>query len=108
MSWEAAEQKKEEGAQDENEGYWLSMQVLLNRRCFFYCKNVRRLTIQVRNGKKTAILALMDETSKKGKNKKPDSKLFYVYRSTILKKNSYFGGLTLDLTTFISLCVLLN
>jgi len=60
MSWEAAEQKKEEGAQDENEGYWLSM--------------------QVRNGKKTAILALMDETSKKGKNKKPDSKLFYVYR----------------------------
>ena len=43
MSWEAAEQKKEEGAQDENEGYWLSMQVLLNRRCFFYCKNVRVL-----------------------------------------------------------------
>merc|ERR1719193_755635 len=61
MSWEAAEQKKEEAAQDENEGYWLSM--------------------QVRNNKKTAILALMDETSKKGKvNKKPDSKLFYVYR----------------------------
>merc|ERR1719305_2121551 len=61
MSWEAAEQKKDEGAQDENEGYWLSM--------------------QVRNNKKTAILALMDETSKKGKiNKKPDSKLFYVYR----------------------------
>ena len=27
MSWEAAEQKKEEAAQDENEGYWLSMQV---------------------------------------------------------------------------------
>ena len=46
---------------------------------------MQRLTIQVRNGKKTAILALMDETSKKGKNKKPDSKLFYVYRSTILK-----------------------
>merc|ERR1719347_2006881 len=61
MSWEAAEQKKDEAAQDENEGYWLSM--------------------QVRNNKKTAILALMDETSKKGKvNKKPDSKLFYVYR----------------------------
>merc|ERR1719233_2784651 len=61
MSWEAAEQKKEEAAQDENEGYWLSM--------------------QGRNNKKTAILALMDETSKKGKvNKKPDSKLFYVYR----------------------------
>merc|ERR1712130_608712 len=57
----AAEQKKDEAAQDENEGYWLSM--------------------QVRNNKKTAILALMDETSKKGKNnKKPDSKLFYVYR----------------------------
>ena len=36
----------------------------------------------MRNNKKTAILALMDETSKKGKvNKKPDSKLFYVYRS---------------------------
>ena len=51
----------------------------------FYRNNVQRLTIQVRNGKKTAILALMDETSKKGKNKKPDSKLFYVYRSTILK-----------------------
>ena len=85
MSWEAAEQKKEEGAQDENEGYWLSMQVLWNCR-FYYCRYVRRLTIQVRNGKKTAILALMDETSKKGKNKKPDSKLFYVYRSTILKK----------------------
>jgi len=61
MSWEAAEQKKDEAAQDENEGYWLSM--------------------QVRNNKKTAILALMDETSKKGKStKKPDSKLFYVYR----------------------------
>ena len=28
MSWEAAEQKKDEAAQDENEGYWLSMQVL--------------------------------------------------------------------------------
>ena len=27
MSWEAAEQKKDEAAQDENEGYWLSMQV---------------------------------------------------------------------------------
>ena len=39
---------------------------------------------QVRNNKKTAILALMDETSKKGKvNKKPDSKLFYVYRSVL-------------------------
>ena len=28
MSWEAAEQKKDEAAQDENEGYWLSMQVI--------------------------------------------------------------------------------
>ena len=28
MSWEAAEAKKEEVAQDENEGYWLSMQVI--------------------------------------------------------------------------------
>ena len=28
MSWGAAEQKKDEAAQDENEGYWLSMQVL--------------------------------------------------------------------------------
>ena len=28
MSWEAAEQKKDEAAQDENEGYWLSMQGL--------------------------------------------------------------------------------
>ena len=38
----------------------------------------------MRNNKKTAILALMDETSKKGKvNKKPDSKLFYVYRSVL-------------------------
>ena len=33
MSWEAAEQKKEEAAQDENEGYWLSMQVA-TRLCF--------------------------------------------------------------------------
>ena len=28
MSWEAAEAKKDEVAQDENEGYWLSMQVI--------------------------------------------------------------------------------
>jgi len=60
MSWEAAEEKKAEIAVDENEGYWLSM--------------------QVRNNKKTAILALMDESSKKGKEKKKDNKLFYVYR----------------------------
>ena len=47
---------------------------------------------QVRNNKKTAILALMDETSKKGKvNKKPDSKLFYVYRSVILLSTFTYG-----------------
>ena len=69
---------------------------------------MQRLTIQVRNGKKTAILALMDETSKKGKNKKPDSKLFYVYRSTILRNPPYFGGFTLDLTILIILCDFFN
>ena len=35
MSWEAAEQKKEEAAQDENEGYWLSMQVSKSVLIFF-------------------------------------------------------------------------
>ena len=35
---------------------------------------------KVRNNKKTAILACMDETSKKGKTSKKESKLFYVYR----------------------------
>jgi len=60
MSWQAAEEKFAEAACDENEGYWLSM--------------------QVRNNKKTAILALMDETSKRGKDKKKDNKLFFVYR----------------------------
>ena len=46
----------------ENEGFWLSH--------------------QVRNGKKTAILAIMDESAKKGKKKdaKDGSKLFFVYR----------------------------
>ena len=43
----------------------------------------------MRNNKKTAILALMDETSKKGKStKKPDSKLFYVYRLIFLIRSS--------------------
>jgi len=62
MSWEGA-LEKEKDVGDENEGFWLSH--------------------QVRNGKKTAILALMDEGSrhqKKGKEKKDSSKLFYVYR----------------------------
>ena len=55
---------------------------------------------QVRNNKKTAILALMDETSKKGKvNKKPDSKLFYVYRSVQLFSDP--GG-------FCVFCLMLN
>merc|ERR1719419_648752 len=52
MSWEGA-LEKEKDVGDENEGFWLSH--------------------QVRNGKKTAILALMDEGSrhqKKGKEKK--------------------------------------
>ena len=35
---------------------------------------------QVRNNKKTAILAVLDEGSKKKPDKKKDSKLFYVYR----------------------------
>ena len=38
------------------------------------------LIAQVRNNKKTAILAIMDESSKKGKEKKKDSKLYFVYR----------------------------
>ena len=55
---------------------------------------------QVRNNKKTAILALMDETSKKGKvNKKPDSKLFYVYRSVQLFS---------DPGVFCVFCLMLN
>ena len=62
MSWDGAlEKEKEVGG--ENEGFWLSH--------------------QVRNNKKTAILAVMDETSrkeKKGKEKKDTSKLFFVYR----------------------------
>lgn len=60
MSWSTATEKYSESAVDENEGFWLSM--------------------QVRNNKKTAILAVMDDTSKKGKDKKKDNKLFFVYR----------------------------
>jgi len=62
MSWEGAlEREKECGG--ESEGFWLSH--------------------QVRNGKKTAILAVMDEGSrnpKKGKENKEANKLFFVYR----------------------------
>lgn len=62
MSWEGAlEKEKEVGG--ESEGFWLSH--------------------QVRNTKKTAILAIMDESTrnaKKGKEKKDSSKLFFVYR----------------------------
>jgi len=64
MSWEAALARNSEltGA---DEGFWLSH--------------------QVRNNKKTAILALMDESSRKLKSnvaadKRKDAKLFYVYR----------------------------
>ena len=35
---------------------------------------------QVRNSKKTAILAVLEEASKKKSDKKKDSKLFYIYR----------------------------
>ena len=44
MSWEQALEKEKEMASSENEGFWLSH--------------------QVRNGKKTAILAIMDKDSK--------------------------------------------
>ena len=62
MSWDQALEKDKEMAGTDNEGFWLSH--------------------QVRNGKKTAILAIMDETGKKGKKKdaKDGSKLFFVYR----------------------------
>jgi len=63
MSWEQAIEKDKELANTDNEGFWLSH--------------------QVRNGKKTAILAIMDETGKKGKKGKEGkdgSKLFFVYR----------------------------
>jgi len=62
MSWEGALEKEKEVA-GESEGFWLSH--------------------QVRNQKKTAILAIMDESTrnpKKGKEKKDSSKLFFVYR----------------------------
>ena len=61
MSWEQALEKEKEMASSENEGFWLSH--------------------QVRNGKKTAILAIMDETGKKTKKSKQEGKgLFFVYR----------------------------
>ena len=61
MSWDQALEKEKEMASTENEGFWLSH--------------------QVRNGKKTAILAIMDETGKKTKKNKQEGKgLFFVYR----------------------------
>ena len=60
MSWDQALEKDKELANTDNEGFWLSH--------------------QVRNGKKTAILAIMDETGKKTKKGKDGSKLFFVYR----------------------------
>lgn len=60
MSWDQALEKEKECASTENEGFWLSH--------------------QVRNGKKTAILAILDEQGKKGKKVKEGGKLFFVYR----------------------------
>ena len=61
MSWEQAVEKNDEVASTDDEGFWLSH--------------------QVRNGKKTAILAIMDETGKKTKKGKQEGKgLFFVYR----------------------------
>ena len=60
MSWEQAKEKEKECASTENEGFWLSH--------------------QVRNGKKTAILAILDEQGKKTKKGKEGGKLFFVYR----------------------------
>ena len=61
MSWDQALEKDKELANTDNEGFWLSH--------------------QVRNGKKTAILAIMDETGKKTKKGKQEGKgLFFVYR----------------------------
>merc|ERR1719397_244694 len=59
MSWEQALEKEKECASTENEGFWLSH--------------------QVRNGKKTAILAILDEQGKKTKKSK-EGKLYFVYR----------------------------
>ena len=64
MSWEQAVEKNDEVASTDDEGFWLSH--------------------QVRNGKKTAILAIQTEEtgkkSKKGKEGKDSSKVFMVYR----------------------------
>ena len=61
MSWAQAQEKEKECSSTENEGFWLSH--------------------QVRNGKKTAILAIMDETGKKMKKGKAEGKgLYFVYR----------------------------
>merc|ERR1719225_1203334 len=60
MSWEQALEKEKEMASTENEGFWLSH--------------------QVRNGKKTAILAIMDEQGKRNKKVKEGGKQYFVYR----------------------------
>ena len=60
MSWEQALVKEKECASTEFEGFWLSH--------------------QVRNGKKTAILAIMDEQGKRNKKLKEGGKQYFVYR----------------------------
>ena len=63
MSWDQALEKNDEAATTDDEGFWLSH--------------------QVRNGKKTAILAIQtEETGKKSKKGqgKDSSKVFMVYR----------------------------
>ena len=60
MSWDQALEKEKECASTEFEGFWLSH--------------------QVRNGKKTAILAIMDEQGKRGKKGKEGAKQYFVYR----------------------------
>ena len=60
MSWEQALVKEKECASTEFEGFWLSH--------------------QVRNGKKTAILAIMDEQGKRNKKVKEGGKQYFVYR----------------------------
>jgi len=59
MSWEGALERNSE-LTGNDEGFYVSH--------------------QVRNGKKTAILAVMDEAAKKKPEKKKDSRLYYVYR----------------------------
>ena len=60
MSWEQALEKEKECASTEFEGFWLSH--------------------KVKNGKKTAILAIMDEQGKRGKKGKEGEKQYFVYR----------------------------